>query len=75
VATPVLYGELEATVVCVSDSKVLCELNRGVASLKVNSTIFYCFVRKIKLSDGIMYVVVAKRTLKQTDTLHFANGV
>lgn len=56
----------------VSDFKFLCELNRGVPPLKVN---FYCFVRKIKLSDRFMYVGVAKMTLKQTNTLHFANGM
>jgi hypothetical protein len=40
--------------------------------MKVN---FYCFVRKIKLSDRIIYVVVAKMALKQTNILHFANGM
>ena len=57
---------------CVSDFKFLCQLNRGVAPLKVN---YYCFVRKIKLSDHIMYIVVAKMAVKQTNILHFANGM
>jgi hypothetical protein len=57
---------------CVRDFKFLGKLNRGVPPMKVN---FYCFVRKTKLGDRIMYVGVAKMTLKQTNTLHFANGM
>jgi hypothetical protein len=55
--------QLDGFVFCVSDFKFLCELNRGVPPLKVN---FYCFVRKIKLNDGTVYVVMGKMTLKQT---------
>lgn len=69
----VLYGQLEGTMFC-QWLQNFCELNRGVPPLKVNSAVFYCFVRKIKLSDRIMYVVVGKMTLKQTNVLNFANG-
>ena len=64
-----LVRRLEVSVFFVSGFKFLCELNKGVPPIKVN---FYSFVRKIKLSDRIIYVVVAKMTLKQTNILHFA---
>jgi hypothetical protein len=66
-------SHLEGRKFCVRDFKFLCEINRGfVPPLKVN---VYCFVRKIKLSDRIMYVGVAKKTLKHTAFRKWNDGL